>query len=1554
MAKTFPVVSSILFLLFSLFLSADAYGQSGAFTIDNITSVDVSDCASADGEVIIRINSSNSGATPYDVSLDNGASWVANNLTPDASGDVTVTGQFWGTYAVAVRDNNGDIVYPGYAQIVGCVFDACSPGTDDFTIAPVVGATSYVWTTSVGSVASGAGTTSVELDLSSLTPGDIGTVCVQPTGSTCTAPNTCFSIRIACPEVCGNGIDDDLDLVIDEGCGSIAGTIFEDVNYGGGRGRTYSQANTSAVSSGFSSGAIRLSGVEVELYTNAGAYVSSTTTNASGAYSFTSLDIAQYQVRVVNSTVGSIRGSNSTGDTPIAVQTFKASYAGVDRDEVGGADPAKVDADENSGSQTLSALTTGTEVAQSVVTVNVTTDHTGNDFGFNFNTIVNTNADGQGSLDQMVENANELPNTNLDQEDTPLGSYPAFAKTAGWEHSLFMIPGSGPHTISLTWELPRITDSHMHLTGYTQSGAVQGGNAGRTLQIQLVGNNTSNFDAIRLEEGNVKVSGLSVYHFRRAVYALTAGLSDIHVWGNSIGLLADGTVPARGGIDAIAIYYTDELAIGTNGDGVNDANEGNIISNFNNGVYIRDGIDALVAGNWIGLNKTGTAAVGNDNYGIRLRGSTGEVVIGYDDRLAQTDGSILRNVIGGSVQVGVHLHDQDDVRISGNYIGLDATGMNPLPNRFGIATFAGSDNTLIGTDSDGIRDVEERNVISGNVDDGVYIGYTGANLNAVIAGNYIGTDVTGNAAVGNGDYGVETTQDNTNTRVGTNGDGVNDVAERNIVSGNNGGGIAFQSVNDGTAAGNYIGVGADGVTALGNDGDGVRINGLGPEGNGIGCSSTFTNTNLNEIGNIIRNNTGNGIFVTSGASDNNCLRNNSFGNNGGLAIDLQDPGVDRNDNGDSDGGANDLFNMPIIESSTLNGNSLTVIGYTRPGSIVDFYIADAGPNPSPLPVGYATSFGEGETLLGSFIEGGADDDDSSTGSYTEDGTGATTTKNENRFEFTFNVAGKGLSVSDVVTAIATEAGAIANTSEFSGVTTVGEPEICNDGIDNDLDGLTDCDDPDCGVVATINYSGDDCQDEAITFSAVAQASGTTYAWSFGANGSVASASGIGPHNVSFTGCGTSNVTLTVTRGACSDNDSQSVDTQDSTPPTITSVPPAVTIECGSATPTTMATATDGCGTPTVTVAESAGPISCAGAAIIRTFTATDDCGNTRTATQVVTLEDTAPPVFASVPAAITIECGAATPTSMATATDVCDASVVVTVVESAGAASCAGAAIIRTFTATDDCNRTATAIQVVTIEDTTDPVFASVPPAVTIECGAATPSTMATATDVCDASVVVTVSESAVVSCSVRRAPSPTLMAYTECNRSATAIQVVTIEDTTDPVFASVPAAVTIECGAATPSTMATATDVCDASVVVTVVESAGATSCAGDAIIRTFTATDDCNNTATAIQVVTIEDTTAPTFASVPATADLNCGDAMPTDMATATDICDSAVDVAVVEAEVSRASANEYVVHRTFTATDNCNNTVTAVQIVNYTDTGVPTWTSVPANVTIECGGA
>lgn len=77
---------------------------------------------------------------------------------------------------------------------------------------------------------------------------------------------------------------------------SLSGTVFEDINYGGGSGRSLAA----------SSGVVR-SNARVELYNAAGNFVSTTTTDAAGLYTFSGLVAGNYSVRVVNSSVTSSR-----------------------------------------------------------------------------------------------------------------------------------------------------------------------------------------------------------------------------------------------------------------------------------------------------------------------------------------------------------------------------------------------------------------------------------------------------------------------------------------------------------------------------------------------------------------------------------------------------------------------------------------------------------------------------------------------------------------------------------------------------------------------------------------------------------------------------------------------------------------------------------------------------------------------------------------------------------------------------------------------------------------------------------------------------------------------------------------------------------------------------------------------------------------------------------------------------------------------------------------------------------------------------------------------
>ncbi|MFK8057626.1 MAG: thrombospondin type 3 repeat-containing protein [Saprospiraceae bacterium] len=122
----------------------------------------------------------------------------------------------WGVYALAIRDANDDIIYPGYASVGGCIPSFPQAYSPTFSIAAVTNATGYTWSSSLGTLLSGQNTLGATFDFSAVPNNSIVSVCVQPTGPACTAPQTCFDVRVLnVPENCSNGIDDDGDGLID-------------------------------------------------------------------------------------------------------------------------------------------------------------------------------------------------------------------------------------------------------------------------------------------------------------------------------------------------------------------------------------------------------------------------------------------------------------------------------------------------------------------------------------------------------------------------------------------------------------------------------------------------------------------------------------------------------------------------------------------------------------------------------------------------------------------------------------------------------------------------------------------------------------------------------------------------------------------------------------------------------------------------------------------------------------------------------------------------------------------------------------------------------------------------------------------------------------------------------------------------------------------------------------------------------------------------------------------------------------------------------------------
>jgi hypothetical protein len=181
-----------------------------------------------------------------------------------------------------------------------------------------------------------------------------------------------------------------------------------------------------------------------------------------------------------------------------------------------------------------------------------------------------------------------------------------------------------------------------------------------------------------------------------------------------------------------------------------------------------------------------------------------------------------------------------------------------------------------------------------------------------------------------------------------------------------------------------------------------------------------------------------------------------------------------------------------------------------------------------------------------------------------------------------------------------------------------------------------------------------------------------------------------------------------------------------------------------------------------------------------------------------------------------------------------------------------------------------------------------------------------------------------------------------------TATQTITVVDNTAPALVGVPANVTASCGNLPAVPNVTAHDACDPSVAVTYNQTITGAGC-NQVVTRTWTATDDCGNVATASQTITVSDNVAPTIScpSNPcvAAAQGQCG-APVNFSATANDNC-SGVTVTYSIAPGSVFPVGTTAV--TATATDACGNTKSCTFNVIVTDNQNPVITC-PANITVN----
>jgi|GEM_PF-4855665 len=248
---------------------------------------------------------------------------------------------------------------------------------------------------------------------------------------------------------------------------------------------------------------------------------------------------------------------------------------------------------------------------------------------------------------------------------------------------------------------------------------------------------------------------------------------------------------------------------------------------------------------------------------------------------------------------------------------------------------------------------------------GIYI----EGSNNTITECYVGTNITGEVALGNFVGIILTSANAYGNKIG---DGT--VSGRNIISGNLAYGIQISdNANNNEVLGNYIGTNVNGTVALANGFNGIYMSSTGGDSNKVG------NGTIDGVNRIWWNNN-DGIRIYS---QFNTITRNSFFSNGDLGIKLEP-------------GANGGITYPTIEAAVYyagTGN-VYVSGEAPANSTIELFISDDD----------ASGYGEGKTYIASTAsDGGGNWSTTLTGVSASDKLTATATdQNGNTSEFSLN------------------------------------------------------------------------------------------------------------------------------------------------------------------------------------------------------------------------------------------------------------------------------------------------------------------------------------------------------------------------------------------------------------------------------------------------------------------------------------------------------------------------------------------------------------------------
>ena len=364
-----------------------------------------------------------------------------------------------------------------------------------------------------------------------------------------------------------------------------------------------------------------------------------------------------------------------------------------------------------------------------------------------------------------------------------------------------------------------------------------------------------------------------------------------------------------------------------------------------------------------------------------------------------------------------------------------------------------------------------------------------------------------------------------------------------------------------------------------------------------------------------------------------------------------------------------------------------------------------------------------------------------------------------------------------------------------------------------------------------------------------------------------------------------------------------------------------------------------------------------GANFTRTYTLLFDGIPFATCSQNITIQDTTDPIISVQAQDLTVQCDGngnisdlnnwLAANGGASASDVCS-SVTWSNDFSAVSDGCgASGSVTVTFTATDDCGNDTITSATFTIQDTTDPIISVQAQDLTVQCdGNGNISDLnnwlasnggASASDVCSSVTWSNDFSSVSDGCGASGSVTVTFTATDDCGNDTTTSATFTIQDTTDPIFTSeLPNDITVSCDNIPDPIEIEASDNCDSDVNISVndVINQSEGNCAGNfSISRTWTITDDCGNSNSYTQTITVYDTAPPTLVTpLDEELSVSCSNVPGIPNLEFEDNCSGIANVEYSETTTT-ISIYEYVIVREWVVSDNCGNSDTFVQTINVT---------------------